>query len=1051
MNRNSLLPRLSANRPVTVLMLFLALIVVGMVAYVDIPVMLLPRGFVFPALGVWVPYNNANPSEIEEQIARPVEEIMQTIHGVKRIESNSSSSGCWVWMEFAYDTDMNVAYADIRDRMDRIMPELPQDIERVYPRKFSDDDDPVVYITAAFEKPFEDPYALLDTHVKKLLMRVDGVANVEIWGVDQKAIQILVDQAKVDAHNLNLYELVQALQRDNFVLASGYVRDGSKKFYVRSVGKFDSIEQIRELQINPNGLRLRDVAEVKFDISDEKQWRQRIDGKPAAQIGILKESQANTVDVCREVLRQFDENIRINPALDGMRFEVIFDQGTYVIESIDNLKNAGLWGGAFAFLILFYFLRRFRMTLIINLAIPISLLATIVVIYFVGWSLNIMTLMGLMVSVGLVVDNSIVVVENIYRLRKEGMSRKDAAIQGASEVAMPITMATLTTVVVFLPLIFMGNNPGMTFYMARMGLPIISALLASLIVALIFIPLATIIFSSTKQPVEAKSIAWTREFYERLLKRTLARPVDATLIFILMVISAFAIMGKLPQTDETRGNINNVWFFFEMPSNYTLAQADEFFREFETFVDSNRTRYAVRTVDTRFRANWGRMEIFLHAPPEHEWWQVIAYGIGRQLGLIENGVLSREEVLEDIKEHAPKRPGIDMRTRWRRDTGTEQGIVTVTLYGDDTNRLTVLAKEVERRLRSIPGVLDVDTDLEEGVDEIRLTLNREQAAKFGVNPQSVAGTVSYALRGVELPDYRTEDQEIDIRIQMRKQDRETLHQLMNLRLSRSDGQEVPLANLADINVHRGYGRIRRENGKTMLAVTASTTEEDLQSLYRQVDQVMEGFTMPRGYSWGKGQRFSRMQDNQDSTFYGLILAVTFVLLLMGVLFESVILPLSVIVCIPFAIFGVAWTLFLTRTPLDMMANIGLFVLIGVVVNNAIVLVDLINQLRLEGYERTEAILEAGRQRFRPILMTAATTIFGLVPMAMGTAKVIGISYAPLGRTLIGGMISATALTLLVVPVAYVFFDNFRLWMKQVFAVMFSERKPVQVSPPVEIT
>jgi HAE1 family hydrophobic/amphiphilic exporter-1 len=402
--------------------------------------------------------------------------------------------------------------------------------------------------------------------------------------------------------------------------------------------------------------------------------------------------------------------------------------------------------------------------------------------------------------------------------------------------------------------------------------------------------------------------------------------------------------------------------------------------------------------------------------------------------------MTREEVLADIKEHAPKRPGVEMRTSWRQAGANQQGTVTVSLYGDDTSRLTELAEEVERRLRTIPDFLSVNTDLEQGVDEIRVRLDREQAAKSGVDAQMVAGTIGYALRGVELPDYRTEDREVDIRIQMRKEDRETLHQLMNLRLRQQGGDEIPLAHLANVSVQRGYGRIERENGKTMLAVQATTTNENLEALYQKVDQVMAGFQMPRGYSWSKGQRFSRMMETEESSNAGLWLAATFVLLLMGVLFESVILPLSVIVCVPFAFVGVGWTLFITRTPIDIMAMIGLFILIGVVVNNAIVLVDLINQLRLQGYSRYDAIIEAGRHRFRPIMMTALTTIVGLLPMALGTAKVIGISYAPMGRTMMGGMISATALTLLVVPLAYTYFDDLREWWKQVLALMVGKKK-----------
>lgn len=1040
MDRHSLLPKFSVQRPITVLMIFLATIVVGAVAYLDVPIELFPRGFVFPALGVWVPYNNANPSEVEEQIARPVEEIVQTISGVRRVETRSSDQGCWTWIEFAGDTDMDVAYSDLRDRMDRVKPELPADIERVYLRKFSDDDEEVVVFAISLDREFEDAYSLLDAHVRKVLTRVDGVANVELWGVDRKAVLVMVDQARVDAHRINLYQLVQEMQRDNFVLASGYVKDGGKKFYVRSVGKFSTLEEIRNLKVGNTNLRLQDIAEVKFDVADERQWVQRLDGKKAVWVGVRKESQANTVAVCRDVLTVLEERIRPNPQLAGMNFEVIFDQGKYVIESIDNLKNSGFWGGIFAVVIIYFFLRRMRMTLIINVAIPVSLLITIVAIYFWGWSLNMMTMMGMMISVGMVVDNSIVVVENIYRLRKLGFSQRDAAIQGTGEVAMPITMATLTTVVVFLPLIFMGDNPGMTFYMARMGMPVIVALLASLLVALVFIPLATLMFTSQQEVKEPKIITRATNWYERILRRTLARRVDAAFVFTLLGFSAFGIMNMVPKTDDTEGNINSVRFIFDLPANYTLADADEYFKSFEEFIYSNKEKYDLRTVDTRFRSTWGRIEVFLNPPPAYDWWQVAGVNLGRKLGLFSKGPMTREEVMEDVKANAPKRPGIEMRTRWRRESGSgEQGSVNVVLYGDDTDRLTGIAEEVKRRLANIPGLLDVDTELENGVDEVRLTLNREQASKYGLNPQAVAGTVSYALRGVQLPDFRTEDREIDIKIQMRKEDRETLHQLMNLRLRQNNGEEVPLANVAQVSVRRGYGRIDRNDGKTMLTVVATTTQENSQNLFGQVDRAMEGLQLPRGYSWDKGQRFDRMRENQESTNHGLYLAITFVLLLMGVLFESVILPLSVIVCIPFAFFGVGWTLFLTRTPMDLMAMIGLFILVGVVVNNAIVLVDLVNQLRKEGYNRHDAIIEAGRQRFRPILMTAGTTIFGLVPMAVGSAQVIGISYAPLGRTLMGGMISATALTLLVVPVAYTYFDDLREMWKQMLALMFGKR------------
>ena len=1039
--KDSILPKFSVHRPVTVMMTLFALLVVGYIAYTQIAVELFPRGYVPPYLGVWIPYRETNPKEVEDQIARPSEDILQTVSGVKSISSYSHSNGCWIWLEFSNGTDMDVAYMLVRERMDRLLAsEFPDDIENIWLRKFREDDDPIVWFGISLPDDIEDPFFVVDYYIKRGLEQIDGVAKVEMWGASEKIIQILVDQDRVKAHKVNVYQLIQQLRQDNFALSSGYVHDGSKKIYVRSVAKYKNIEDVRNIRIGNENLFLKDVADIIYDEPRQRRWVQRVDGKKAISVGVYKESMANTVELSAEINSKIDELSKLEQ-VSGMKFNIFFNQGKFITESIDNLLNAAMWGGMFAFLILYFFLRRIKMTIIINLAIPLSLLMTVTFLYFIGWTLNIITMMGLMLSVGLVVDNSIVIVENIYRLRNKGMSRVESSVKGASEVSLAITMATLTTVVVFLPLILMNDDVGFSFYMFRIGLPVMVALVASLFVALVIIPLATTRFVSDKKVKRSGLIGWGTKSYDRILKWSLSHRLDTAIIILVLMISMGIPISKVKQTDSGGGNINDVRLILDMPEHYTIENAKTLVDAIESYVYDHEKIFNVKTVNSRYSNNWGRIRVFLHPPKETQWWQVAWKNIGNAIGVLNDSVMTRDEILTDLKENLPIFPGVKLRTSWRDDSGNESS-VSVVLQGDDTNTLVVLAEEVERRLRHIEEIISVETDRDKGASEIQIFIKRDQAAKYGINPRVISGQISYALRGIELPEFQSAEREIDIRIQYDEKDMENLQQLKNMTFLSASGAEIPLATLADFKIKKGMGEIQRRDGKTTVSVNAFTTEDNLEDVHEKINKVMAGFDLPHGYSWSLGNRFDRMQESSNAQKFALLLAVTFVFLLMGVLFESFILPLSVIISIPLSFFGAYWLLFITGTPFDLMAMIGMIILIGIVVNNAIVLIDMINRLRKEGMTRREAIIEAGHYRFRPILMTAFTTVFGLLPMAVGNANLIGMPYAPLGRVMIGGLISSTALTLIAVPLFYTFFDDMRMtWGKiQILAFARDKRK-----------
>ena len=1028
MENESLMPRLSVRRPITVLMVFLALLVVGSISYINIPVGLFPDGFTPPFLGVWVSYRGTNPKENEDQIARPAEEYLRTVRGITEISSYSSSNGVWFWLEFEQKTNMDAAYSEVSDRLERARLEWPEDQRYMWINRFSDDDEPVYWFGVRFNEEMEDPYYLVENKIKRRMERITGVAKVETWGTYEKIIQIEVDADKAKAYHVNTYELVNDLMRDNFSMSSGYISEGGHKYYLRSLGQFKSLADIQNLPVNNQNLKLMDVARVTYDIP-ERRFYQRIDRKPSAMVAVFKESSANTVEVANMIKTEL-EKIEQEKQFQRMEFRVLFNQAQHILDTVADLKTTGLWGGLFAMCVLFFFLRRFWMTSIITLAIPLSIMISMTVIYFVGWTLNIMVMMGLMICVGLVIDNSIVVVENIHVRKLEGMNDRDAAISGASEVALAVTLATLTTVVVFLPLILINDDIGFSFYMSRIGMPVIYALLASLVVSLLFIPLAAKHSISKKSIAEPKMIKWGSNKVQQVLKWTLSHRLDATIIALLLLFSISIPMNNIVKTDEASGNINDFRLRFDIPNSYTIEKSEKLFIMVEDLLFAKKDVYGFETVSTRFSANWGHVRVFLKERKQ-SWWGDVYDKIVYGLGLKEKTYMTREEVIEDMKERMPEIPGVEMFTSWHRDSSSENA-VTVTLYGDDTGKLLELADDVKRVIRSIPEIVSVDVDLETGKDEIRVQLDSKDVERAGLVPRWVGQTISYALRGYTLPELRDHEKEITVKTQYKKEDRETLEQLKNLRFASADGSDVPLSSFADFQIVKGIGEIHRTNGKTSLEVKATTTKDNMKKLSGDIDKAMSSISLPRGYDWSKGSRFRRMEESNEAQNFAILLAITFVFLLMGVLFESFVLPLSVIVCIPFSFFGAYWLLYITKTPFDLMAGIGMIILIGVVVNNAIVLVDLVNRLRASGMERTEALLTASKRRFRPITMTALTTMMGLLPMAAGNSSLIGIPYAPLGRVMIGGMLTSTIFTLVAVPLFYSYFDDLRIfWMRVV--------------------
>lgn len=1003
------LPALSVHRPVMVSMVFLALCVLGLIAWARIPLEMMPGRFELNQMWVWVPYADSTPQENQTTLARPIEEQLATIEGLKSISSSSSSGSASFELTFHRSIGMDSAYNSVVDRMERAMVELPDDVQRYWVYRWNPADEPVLWAGIRMPEEVEDPYRLVNEVISQRLMRVPGVGKVDAWGADPKRVFIDFSLPAVQQNGLNLGEVLGKLGGDNFQLPSGRVSDRGQLRYVRSLARYEDLDVLRRTPIKP-GITLQDIAQVSYRL-DPSPHINRIDGSEGAALAISKESDANTVATA-DAIKEAMEALNSDPRLEGAALFSFFDQGSIIRDSVDNLLMTALTGGGCAVVVLFAFLRRWRLTLLIAASIPFTLLMTVTALYFTGGSLNLLSLMGLMLAVGMVVDNAIVVVEAIQARLQEGDSPAKAAVEGASEVGMAITLSTMTTMVVFLPVILMSEDANFSFFMGELGFPVVFALAASLVVALFFTPLGTTLLKEKDAAFEPAWVSWLAERYRGWLRRVLTRRTDTLVGVVLLSLLTFMVPFKaVGCRDAAEGNINDFVVRYEIPGDFTYPEREEVVDAYEGWVNEHREAWGVRVHRSRLSATstTGRTYVYLEEEPAPQ-------------------ALSREQVLEEAERTLPTLPGVTASIGWQDGAEGEKRQVNLVLTGEDTETLAELGDEVQRRIRAVPGVLGVSAGIEEdGGRELRLVVDRQATSRTGITARSIGQTVGFALRGTSLPPWTESGKEVEVFARFRAEDRYDASRLLDFPMfSPATFSVVPLRSLVSSEIAPGLGTIRRQERITSWPLVVDLDQGvDAETGREQIMAALDDLQLPRGYEINAGGGPDFEMEEDDARNMALVLSIVFVFLIMGVLFESLLLPLSIISTIPMALFGVYWTLYLTRTPLDAMGGVGLVILIGVVVNNGIVLIDLVTRLRADGLPRTEALVEAGRRRLRPILMTALTTIFGLLPMAMGTATFVGIPYAPMGRVVAGGLVAGTLLTLFFVPYLYSVLDDMR--------------------------
>ncbi|MCK4257948.1 MAG: efflux RND transporter permease subunit [Halanaerobiales bacterium] len=1008
---------LAINRPIGTLMVILLILLFGVVSWSRLNIDLFPD-MSFPVVAVITSYEGVGPEEMENLVTKPLESILGTITKLKNISSTSRAGQSLVILEFNWGTDMDFATLEIREKLDLIGGRLPEGAISPMVFKFDPSMLPVAQFGLNGNYDLVELKKLSENELIPRLERIDGVASVNLIGGLTREIRIDLDQQKLVQYGLKLQFISNILRMQNLNLPSGKIGDDGTEYLIRTMGEFQSLEEIENIVIPTQTgiIHLKDVAEIR-DTYKKIQNIARMNGKPSVGISIQKQADANTVKVIDEVFEviQFFEN-----EYSGLKVIPIMDQSRYIKDSIYNVTSNAIFGAILAVLVLFFFLKNIRSTLILGTAIPISIIATFVLIYFGGLTLNLMSLGGLALGIGMLVDNSIVVLENIYRFRQQGLDRIDAAKKGSKEVKNAILASTLTTVIVFLPVVFVEGIASQLF--RELALTVTFSLLASLAIALTFIPMVSsqlLTISPIQQEKkfhEGKLLRKLKGSYKNILGWSLNRPwIVLAIAFIILAgsVMLYPLIGAefIPEMDEGEIRIS-----VKLPLGTVSLVTDEVISSIEENI-LNRS-----DVETLFVSIGSGENVMMTGATRSEVGELTI-----RLKPLSERNKSTEKIMEELREELKEieNANISIQQQGVMSSGGFLGkSVALQIHGSDLNVLKKIAEDVILQLTKVKGVREIEHSVEEGRPELRIRVDNNKAALYGLSTAQIATFVRSATQGEISTRYKANNREVDIRIQLQWTDRKDLSGVKNIILTTPTGANIPLETVAELAIEEGPGLIKRSNGMRLIEVTADLFDRDVQSANQEIQNIMkDNIILPVGYSITNGGEYREMWLAFDSLIFALILAVILVYMVLAAQFESFWHPLTIMFTLPMALAGIFISLFITGYTFSVLSLIGIIMLAGIVVNNAIVLIDYINRLRADGMERKKAILEAGPVRLRPILMTSLTTVLGLLPLALGIGEGTEIQ-APMAVVVIGGLIFSTFLTLIVVPIIYLLIDLF---------------------------
>lgn len=1045
----------SIRRPVTVTMFMVAAVVFGVVAFDRLPINLLPD-ITYPTLTIRTEYPGAAPGEVENLISKPIEEAVGVVSGVVRTSSISRPGLSDVILEFEWGTNMDFASLDVREKLDMI--NLPRDAEVPILLRFDPSLDPIMRVALAGNEDLIALRLLAEERIKQDLESLDGVASVQVSGGLEEEIQVYINEGKLAQLGIPITQVVQRLNQENINLTGGLLKDGEAEFLVRTLNEFQSIDEMNDIVVGMRGqapVLLKDIAEIRKGHKERKVIT-HLNGRESVEIAIYKEADKNTVTVARAVKerlqRIMSEFERYNVPIS---MSIVNDQSVFIENSVDEVRNSAVYGGILAVLILYLFLRSFKSTLIISLAIPISVIVTFFFMYVTKVSLNIMSLGGLALGVGMLVDNAIVVLESIDRYRKQNLPVAEAADRGASEVGKAVIASTLTTVCVFVPIIFVEGIAGQLFN--DQALTVTFSLMASLLVALTLIPMLAAQQFRTGQPaaegqfsgeptalkrfgrkafveLPARIIAGISRFvgrvlhtagtpfrwlfarfdaflgslingYPRFLETVLERRgrfLLGTLVLFVLSLAGMKFVGNELIPEMSQGEF---YVDVQLPIGTPLEETD---RTINQMAELARTIPGVVSV---YAVSGTSTQMGFSATEQRE-------NLGQLHIKLQPGMVGAPEqrVMDALRAKLEDMPGIEYKFS-RPTLFSFKTPVEVEVRGYNLEELERISLALAQQMHNIPGLTDIKATTEGGNPEVQIVFDRRRVAQLGLDISTIGNIIRSKVQGEVATELSRLDRKIDIRVRARDEDRRNVEDLRRLTINPNGAIPVPLAAVADVTVERGPSEIRRIDQERVALITANLKGRDLGSVTADIQTLIDGMQLPPDFRITIGGQQREMATSFGSMTLAIALAIFLVYLVMASQFESLVQPFIIMFTIPFALIGVALTLLITGTPISVVVLIGVIMLAGIVVNNAIVLIDYINQLRQRGLTKREAIKQAGQVRLRPILMTTLTTILGLLPMALGLGEGAEIR-TPMAITVIGGLLVGTILTLVVIPTVY---------------------------------
>ena len=1012
-------------------MFVLIVVLIGIISLTELPIDLFPEIEV-PVAVVATNYSGTGPQEMENLITKPLEGAIATVGNIENISSISSEGSSIVIAQFGFGVDMDLATLEMREKVDLVKGFLPDQSGEPLVIKIDPNALPVYQLSLSTKGDLAGLQTLTEDTISQRFERLDGVASVDILGGFGREIEIAVNPNELANLGLNINGLSQIISSSNLNLPGGSVKNGQQEYSVRITGEFSDLEEIRDMAIPLNSgevLKLSDIAKVNL-VRKDLSAISRTNGKDSINLSMQKQSGRNTVQVSNLINKEVKKLIKDYPDIE---FDIVLDSAEFITKSINTVVKNTLFGSLLAILILYIFLKNIRTTLIIGISIPISLIASFILLYFNGITLNILTLGGLALAVGLLVDSAIVVLENIFRFNAEGYSRSDAAILGASEVGMAITASTLTTVAVFIPIVFVEGVVGTIF--RDFAITVTLSLAASLVISLTLIPmLASKIMrvDSKEEKLEDRKLSKVYIFfdnaylklegwYKKVLIASLAKRrrtmITAIAIFLISIVSLATVgVEFLPATDE-----GNLIIDVGVPPTTSIEKTDKAVMNVETLLAGIDE---VETISTNI--NGGNM--MMSGRP---------VGNGGSISVVLSPLSERKrstsQIAEEVRVMLKDIPGVDISVSQPSNTAAigSANPISISIKGSELSVLEEISDDIKEILESVEGTREVTTSLSDSVPEIEVKVKKDIAASYGLTPAVVANNVRNSGAGTTVTRLKTGGDEIDVVIRDSSDITESLNNFRYMDISTPMGTNIPLSQLADINLVTGPRAINRDNQERQVTVTSAIMDRELNEILKDLRAKLANYEVPSGYTYTLGGENEEIVDAFKQLALALVLAIILIYMVMAAQFESLLYPFIIMFTIPLAFGGGALGLFLSRRPLGVTGLIGVIILSGIVVNNGIVLIDYINTLRKQGKDRYDAIVAAGPVRLRPILMTTLTTILGLIPLSLGIGEGAEL-IAPIGSVVIGGLSLATILTLVVVPVMYTLLDDLSIKTKKRF-------------------